>query len=525
MSTPGDASPVNASFCDLCDSFLNENGKESITSLTRTLDNIANDLAQNEALRAQMGADSPSIWPSLRRLWDFLAELVTSHEDSVSTRTLVISISRFTRNLVAGVSANQQNAFENELSLRQILYFYSSWSANQDPGSYTVTRMAVQTLSNMVTSNESLMSRLWETYMGLSEEQVVIIRLLGSPDARTILSLLVLLVNCIHESSERRALLVTKRVGVRICITLLDRLVSLYDAEDSSDGAKAFDYGYHLFAHLFDGGFAPELYKNLKVAEEVIAPHQTTLLKLLDSYLQSSHSSAAPTGMCPMFTKCFFEFSTYSQEAAKKAIGNGSAEDAAGRYGDSTVPDSLDLLFPKVCEALVLVTQCIVSIMLFFEENRTSAISGDDMRPLIRDAVSSEGQNIAVSAIELLRLLDIFLPRINFGKPVLPPGTEQKLNSPAAADPTGFSYLKRDLVRLLGVLCHKDKKIQDCVRNCGGITVIMNMCVVDERNPYLREHAIFTLHNLLEGNTDNQTVVDSIQPSRTWGEDGILRAR
>lgn len=71
-------------------------------------------------------------------------------------------------------------------------------------------------------------------------------------------------------------------MGARICITLLDRIVLLYDAEESSDGAKAFDYGYdcpycvvkfhndflrryHLFAHLFDGGFAPDLYNSLSV--------------------------------------------------------------------------------------------------------------------------------------------------------------------------------------------------------------------------------------------------------------------
>lgn len=54
---------------------------------------------------------------------------------------------------------------------------------------------------------------------------------------------------------------------------------------------------------------------------------------------------------------------------------------------------------------------------------------------------------------------------------------------PSTADLSGFSYLKRDLVRLVGVLCHKDKTFQDRIRVCGGIPVIMNMCVVDERNP------------------------------------------
>ena len=39
----------------------------------------------------------------------------------------------------------------------------------------------------------------------------------------------------------------------------------------------------------------------------------------------------------------------------------------------------------------------------------------------------------------------------------------------------------------------------------------------------LREHAIFTLHNLLEGNEENQNVVNSIQPSERWDQDGMLQ--
>ncbi|KAF9221388.1 hypothetical protein BS17DRAFT_797175 [Gyrodon lividus] len=530
MNIPADGFSINTTFCKLCDAFLDGDGKESVTPLTGTLDSIASDLARNDDLRTQMGTDSPSIWPTLHKLWDVLAGQVASQEDDVSTRTLGISVARFTRNLVAGIPTNQQNAFENEPSLRRILYTYSSWSATQDPQSFAITRMSVQTLSNIVTSNENLMSRLWDTYMNLPEEQGVLVRLLGSPDARTILSLLVLLVNCIHESSQRRTLLTQTQVGARICLVLLDRMVNLYDAEDSSDGAKAFDYGYHLFAHLFDGGLAPQLYASLKVygflfAEEVIAPHQTTLLKLLDSYLQSSHPSSVLVGMCPMLTACFFELSTFSQEVIRKATGKGSVENANfdGPKGGFPVPKIFDLLLPKVCEALVLVTQCIVSVMLAFEGLSTCGVSEDDLRLLIRDAVSSGGQYI-VMGTELLRLLDIFLPRINFGRPVVSPGENQGIVS-TAADPTGFSYLKRDLVRLLSILCHKDRKIQDCIRNCDGIAVIMSMCVVDERNPYLREHAIFTLRNLLENNKENQAAVNSIQPSGTWDEEGVFRRR
>lgn len=58
----------------------------------------------------------------------------------------------------------------------------------------------------------------------------------------------------------------------------------------------------------------------------------------------------------------------------------------------------------------------------------------------------------------------------------------------------GFAYLKRDLVRLLGILCSSDTSVQDRVRLCGGIPVVMNLCVVDDRNPctYLSLRTLFS---------------------------------
>jgi len=298
-------------------------------------------------------------------------------------------------------------------------------------------------------------------------------------------------------------------------------MVLLYDAEDSSDSAKAFDYGYHLFAHLFDGGFVPDLYNSLSVEGEVIAPHQTTLLKLLDSYLQSSQTCPMHCDMCHMLSGIFFRLSSYSQSAIRRAIG---PEQSEPLNGTNELPQELDLLLPKTCEALVLATQCIVKISLLSEEQWNTDPSAVDLRAIFRDSTSVDGQGTAESVIELLRLLDAFLPRIYFGKAVINPVTDRNVTSPAA-DPSGFSYLKRDLVRFVGVLCHKDKAFQDRIRICGGIPVIMNMCVVDERNPYLREHAILALRNLLDDNRENKDEVNNIQPSGYWDNEGVLREK
>ena len=86
------------------------------------------------------------------------------------------------------------------------------------------------------------------------------------------------------------------------------------------------------------------------------------------------------------------------------------------------------------------------------------------------------------SYIETLRLVDRFLPRIAFGQAVVTSGGSA-LPSGGSEDTKGFAYLKRDLVRLLGTICYERRDVQNQIRECGGIQVVMNLCVIDERNP------------------------------------------
>lgn len=96
-------------------------------------------------------------------------------------------------------------------------------------------------------------------------------------------------------------------------------------------------------------------------------------------------------------------------------------------------------------------------------------------------------------ASDTLRLVDTFLPRVTFGKVLPRPHQPQENDNmtnvgerkqmSAAVVPPGFSYIKRDLARLLGILCAGNRAVQDRVRICGGIPVIMNLCVVDDNNP------------------------------------------
>lgn len=136
-----------------------------------------------------------------------------------------------------------------------------------------------------------------------------------------------------------------------------------------------------------------------------MTPHQTTLLKLVDSYLQSTQSNPASSAQIPeilriheslgtFLSKRFFTLSEFAQEAMRRSLGlvspsRDGAEPSHGANGGRASSDSedsssgssssasnqtpvypreLDVMLPKACEALVLVTQCIITVCLQAEE-------------------------------------------------------------------------------------------------------------------------------------------------------------
>ncbi|KAJ7035643.1 spinocerebellar ataxia type 10 protein domain-containing protein [Mycena alexandri] len=551
-----------ASFTQACAAF-DVNSQSDVASLATLLEPITAKLAQSKSQRERLG-ENDELWTDLRKLWRDLSRAQLTFWDNDDSgdegdddaekikqhnlKNLSASLARFTRNLVAGIPRNQKKAFENEPSIRRLLHYYTSWSFMEDE---EMARILAQTLSNIVAGNDLVVATLWNTYMNLPEDQVVLIRLLSSADPRTLLAVLILILNCIDGSRTRIKMLTRTETGVRICISLLDSMVQLYDADDATEGARAFDIGYEIFSRIMAVDLVPSLFNRLSMADEIITPHQTTLLKLVDSYLQAARMSAIPTTphgtplygkLRPMLAKTFFSLSSYAQSSICNSLGISNSNTAPKQHlGAQQAPDgasaafeppsSLDVMLPRVSEALVLVTQCIVTMTLESMDMDThSAVMEQNSQDFFNEA-SSADQGVVESLTELLRLLDLFLPRINFGKPVGVTGPDLKAALPTHVQPrdggggdgTGFSYLKRDLVRLLGILCHGIKAVQDRARLCGGIEVVMNLCVIDERNPYLREHAIFTLHNLLDHNPENQAVVEAIKPSGKWDDSGILQ--
>lgn len=151
---------------------------------------------------------------------------------------------------------------------------------------------------------------------------------------------------------------------------------------------------------------------NLRVwsGGEIIAPHQTTLLKLLDSYLQSSEESMIPGQLCSMLSETFFGLSSYAQEAIRRALGptiNGPRISSpkivnVEVISPPTTPlHELDLLLPKVCEALVLVIQCIITITLADEDDAAVWVDneGKELKTVFNGVLSERGEGLVESLL------------------------------------------------------------------------------------------------------------------------------
>ena len=81
-----------------------------------------------------------------------------------------------------------------------------------------------------------------------------------------------------------------------------------------------------------------------------------------------------------------------------------------------------------------------------------------------------------------------------------------------AAGLGGMYGLKRDLVRVLGNMCYRDRESQEAVREAEAIPLILACTNVDEANPFAKEWAILAVRNLCENNVENQAVIARLQP-------------
>lgn len=106
-------------------------------------------------------------------------------------------------------------------------------------------------------------------------------------------------------------------------------------------------------------------------------------------------------------------------------------------------------------------------------------------------------------------------------------GVDSRPESPPITDdPSEFEWrnLKKLVVLVLSSLVWKCPEVQEQIRRHGGVEAILCCTAFDAHNPYIKEHAVMCLKFLLEGNRENQRLVEELEAREVVKDDsGVLQ--
>ncbi|ORX96922.1 hypothetical protein K493DRAFT_216679 [Basidiobolus meristosporus CBS 931.73] len=261
--------------------------------------------------------------------------------------------------------------------------------------------------------------------------------------------------------------------------------MELAEANLENENSKVFELIYEIITRLIEQGHYSVLFNNLTEGSSCISTNQSTLLKILDARLNSDEHAeeliddATLSHMIESFLSTS-EFAINILKRTDLSTSNYAVGEMSTAYS---------------------------AIVLFLQ-----SFSKLTNKPNIELANKCTREGLLGAAINLLGEAERVFPRI--AKAVATP-LELTTDSDRSKGAEGFAYIKRDIIRLIGNLSYGNKFVQDEVRELGGLALVLSNCNIDDRNPYIREYAIFAIRNLLQNNPENQKLVEEMKPIDT----------
>jgi len=83
---------------------------------------------------------------------------------------------------------------------------------------------------------------------------------------------------------------------------------------------------------------------------------------------------------------------------------------------------------------------------------------------------------------------------------------------------------RRDVIAVIANASYRSFLIQELVREHGGLLVVLQQCMPDTNNPFLREWGLWAIRNLLEGNSVNQTELADLEIKSTVPDSRLQEA-
>ncbi|XP_024992364.1 ataxin-10 [Cynara cardunculus var. scolymus] len=142
---------------------------------------------------------------------------------------------------------------------------------------------------------------------------------------------------------------------------------------------------------------------------------------------------------------------------------------------------------------------------------------------ILRDICAFDGHDNFkegyVDIVELLLSLGLIETLLDLLRDLEPPAIirrtvqhgENQDSTSSSGKVCPYKGFRSDIVAVIGNCAYRRKHVQDEIRAKNGILLMLQQCVTDDENPFLREWGIWGVRNLLEGNGENQRLVGELE--------------
>ncbi|KAL4943645.1 hypothetical protein BDV06DRAFT_210853 [Aspergillus oleicola] len=337
---------------------------------------------------------------------------------------------------------------------------------------------------------------------------------------------------------------------------LLRELLIFIAAWDLPDDELYFKMMVQIMDAVLKNGLMSHAYSDFGQPKDIISPAQAVVVKILTHIFRSKYSPASVTGSGPAnATKNPAPLSRVDVLTVRYIFtifrGNIIPETCALIYlqGQIRAGRALPEDFPLNLWDMERVYEGVYQFLEFF----AVLTENNDWKNLL---VKWE---IVYDLVTLIKELEASIPKgqlsqLNLGRSTSPlPQRQQQSDSPSPSpiaverpydpsdpdptdggtasrpesppiteDPSEFEWrnLKKLVVLVLSSLVWKCPEVQDQIRKHGGVETILSCTNFDAHNPYIKEHAVMCLKFLLEGNRENQKLIEDLEAREVRDDSG-----
>ncbi|KAL9623624.1 MAG: hypothetical protein Q9160_002080 [Pyrenula sp. 1 TL-2023] len=324
---------------------------------------------------------------------------------------------------------------------------------------------------------------------------------------------------------------------------LLRELLIFIAAWDLPDDEFYFKMMVQIMESILRNGLLSHAYQDFRQAKDIVSPAQAVVIKILTHIFRNKYSPSSVSG------------SNNSSSPTKAPATITKVDVLAVRYiftmfRDNIIPETCALIyaqgqvraghvlaedFPLNLWDMERVYEGVYQFLEFFavltESNdwKTLIVEWEivyDLVTLLKEIdasipkgafqvqppnnSSADAQQNKSSAISVERPYDPTAPDV----PLSPNDQDTAPGSPPLTneEPSEFEWrnLKKLIILVLSSLVWRSTTVQNQIRKHGGVQCILGCTQYDSHNPFIKEHAIMCLRFLLEGNEENQEIVESL---------------